>query len=146
MTLMPVVEYLRGSGLIDQGRGGAVNGIILLGGDRPAFIHRVAGDVENAAHHARADGHGNGRAGVEDFEAALEAFGAGHGDGTDPMVAQMLLHFEGELGFAVPGHVEIDRDGVVNGGEAGGEFDIHDRPDDLDDFAFIHFMMSARYR
>jgi len=56
------------------------------------------------------------------------------------------LHFEGEFCFAVAGHVEIDRDGVINGGEAGGEFNIHDRPDDLDNFAFIHDKMSALYR
>jgi cell division GTPase FtsZ len=38
-----------------------------------------------------------GRAGVGDFVAALEALGGGHGDGADPVVAQVLLHFERQL-------------------------------------------------
>jgi hypothetical protein len=54
------------------------------------------------------------------------------------MVAQVLLHFEGELCFAHSGNIEIHRDSVINGREALGELDIHDRPDDLDNFAFIH--------
>ena len=34
--------------------------------------------------------------------AALEALGAGHGDGPDPVVAEMLLHFERQFdGLAV---------------------------------------------
>ena len=44
-----------------------------------------------------------GAAGVRDLEAALEAFGAGHGDGPDPAVAEVLLHFEGQLDRAAPG-------------------------------------------
>ena len=32
--------------------------------------------------------------------AALEAFGAGHGDGAHPAVAEVLLDFEDELGWS----------------------------------------------
>ena len=35
-----------------------------------------------------------------DFHAALEAFGGAHGDGADPVVAEVLLHFERQLGLA----------------------------------------------
>ena len=46
--------------------------IVLVGLDRPVFVHRVAGHVEHAAHDAFADGHGDRRAGIGDFHAALE--------------------------------------------------------------------------
>ena len=94
MTLMPVASTC---GEVDwsTSRGaGRWIGIIFLRLDRPAFVHRVAAHIEDAAHHAFADGHGNGRAGVDDFVAALETFGAGHGDRPDPVVAEVLLHFE----------------------------------------------------
>ena len=42
--------------------------IIFVRLDRAVFVHRVAGDVEYAAHDAFADGHGNGRAGVDDLD------------------------------------------------------------------------------
>ena len=93
-------QDLRRGGLVDQGRGGAVDGIAFLGDDRAAFVHRVADDVEDAAHDGLADGHGNGGAGVGDFVAALEALGGAHADGADPVVAEVLLDFEGLLGFA----------------------------------------------
>ena len=80
-----------------------MNRIIFVGFHRPLFIHRLAGDVEHAAHDAFADGHGDRRAGVGDFEAALQTFGGGHGDGAHPVVAEMLLHFERQLGLAGPG-------------------------------------------
>ena len=53
-----------------------------------------AGDIEHAAHDAFADGHGDRAAGVGDFVAALETLGGGHGDGADPVVPEVLLHFE----------------------------------------------------
>ena len=96
-------EHLRGGGLIHERRRRAMDGIIFVRLDRPAFVHRVAGHVEHAAHDAFADGHGDGRAGIDDFVAALEAFGAGHGDGADPVVAEVLLHFERQLGWPGPG-------------------------------------------
>ena len=37
----------------------------------------------------------------DDLEAAFEALGPGHGDGPDPVVAEMLLHFERQLGGLV---------------------------------------------
>ena len=71
--------------------------IVFVRLDRPALVHRVAGHVEDPAHDAFADGHGDRRAGVDDLQAAFETFGAGHGDGSDPVVAQVLLHLERQL-------------------------------------------------
>jgi hypothetical protein len=56
----------------------------------------------------------------------------------------VLLHFEGQLRFAQAGNFEINRNGVVNARQSAGEFNIDDRPDDLDDFAFIHCVSSDR--
>src|SRR3546814_16910785 len=40
------------------------------------------------------DGHADRRAGVPDFDAALEALGARHGNGPEAPVSEVLLHFE----------------------------------------------------
>ena len=61
-----------------------------------------------------------------------------HGDGAHPVVAEVLLHFESQLRPALAGHVEFDRERVVDGGQLAGEFHVHDRADDLNDFAFVH--------
>ena len=114
---MPVVENLRDGGLVHQRRGRAMDRVALVGGDRAALVHGFADDVEHAAHDAVADRHGDGPAGVGDFHAALEAVGGGHGDGAHPVVAEVLLHFEGQLGLALEREVVLDGQGVVDGRE-----------------------------
>ncbi len=76
--------------------------VTLGGGHRALFVHGIAGDIEDAAQHAFAHGHGNRRAGVGDGHAALEAFGRGHRDGAHPVFAEVLLDLEGELGRRWP--------------------------------------------
>ena len=49
----------------------------------------------------------------------------------------MLLHFERELA-GLAEHGVLDRQRVVDAGEAAGELHVHNRADDLNDFAFIH--------
>ena len=144
MTLMPVVRIC---GVVDwsiKRRGRAVDRAVFLSDDRPALVHGIAGDVKHAAHDAIADGHGDGLAGVEHLHAALEAVGRGHGHGADPIVAEVLLDFERQLGLPLEREVVFDGQGVVDGGELIGELDVHHRTDDLNDFAFIHAFRLVR--
>ena len=90
-------ENLCAGGLVGQRRRRAVNRIAFVGVDRSALVHRLARDVEDSPHDCISDRHGNGRAGIEHVEAALQPLGAGHGDGAHPIVAQVLLHFEGQF-------------------------------------------------
>ena len=131
-------QHLGGSGLVHQRRGRAVDGIALLRHHRAAFVHGVADDVEDAAHGGLADGHGNGRPGVENFVSAFEALGGAHADGADPVVAEMLLDFECLPGLALARNVEFDAQGIVNSRKLSRKFNIHDGSDNLDDLAFIH--------
>ena len=80
---------------------------------------------------------------VDDFEAALEAFGGGHGDGADPVIAEVLLDFEGEFGGVTLDGV-IQRKGVIDRRQLVRELDIDDGADDLNDFAFIHAIKTGR--
>ena len=97
----------------------------------------IAQHVEDAAEHAFAHGDGNGRAGIVDFVAPLEAFREGHGDRADPAFAEMLLNFKGKMGRLAVQRV-IDREGVEERGQViFGEFDIDDRADDLNDFTDV---------
>ena len=52
-----------------------VNWVALFEFDRAFAVDRVAGDVEDAAEHAVAHGHGDGRAGIDDGHTADETFG-----------------------------------------------------------------------
>ena len=114
-----------------------MNGIILIELDRSLFVHDLASDVEHAAHDAFTDRHGDRRASVRDIVAAFQTFGAGHGDGADPIVAEVLLDFERELHGLVLDFV-IHGQSVVDTREVSRELDVHYRTDDLNDFAFIH--------
>ena len=123
--------------LIDQRRGrDGESGSASCGRPGPA-VHRGAGDVEDAAEHAFADGHRDRGAGVGDRHAAHEALGGGHRDGADhsrrrdaaaPRGSGLLLAGDGE----VDGERLVDgRDGVL------GELHVDDGTDDLDDFACV---------
>ena len=138
MTLMPVVEHLRRRRLVDERRRRAVDRVALLRLDRPALVHRVAGDVEHAAHHAVADRHRDRPAGVGDLDAALEAFGAGHRDGAHPAVAEVLLHLEGQRDRLVLRPCSRPSARCRSAGSAVGKLDVHHRTDDLNDFADVH--------
>jgi hypothetical protein len=50
----------------------------------------------------------------------------------------MLFDFEYPFRTALAWHVEFHGQRVVNGGRLAGKFHIHDRSDDLNDFAFVH--------
>src|SRR3954471_6012888 len=115
-----------------------MDGIVFIGLHRALFIHGIARDVEDAAHHAFADRHGNRFAGIDHLVAAAEAFGAGHGNGANPVVAQMLLCFESELRRGTPGRREFDGERIKERRQCVAEFHVHHGTDNLNDFSFIH--------
>src|SRR5438132_12879491 len=112
--------------------------ITLVCRDRALLVDGVTNHIEDAAHSSFADRHRDGTAAIDNFETALHPFGGAHGDRADPIVAEMLLHFESELAAASAGHVVFHGEGVVNGGEAAVEFHVHNRTDNLNDFSFAH--------
>ena len=109
----------------------------LFGLDGPTFVDGVAAHIEYPPHHSLSDGHGNGRAGVDDFVAAFETFGGGHGDGPHPVITKVLLHFEGQFELLVLDS-KFDSQRVVDGRQFFRKFDIHDRTYDLNNLACIH--------
>ncbi len=117
----------------------AMNRVALGKRDRTAIVDRVAGHVEDAAERPLAHRNGDRAAGVGHRHAALKAFGGRHRDGADPFFAEMLLHFEGELGRAAV-HFILDLERVVDAREFSGVGEVHvdDGTDDLDDITCIH--------
>ena len=79
----------------------------------PRIIDRIARDVENAAEHAFANRHADRAARVGDAHPALQTFSRRHGDGANPVLAEMLLHFESQLGRVAADFV-FDLERVVN--------------------------------
>ena len=129
-------DFRRGRLVHELGRR-TMDWVIFFCLDRPAFVNRVAAHIEYPAHYPVPDWHGNGRARVDDFVAAFETIGVGHGDGPDPVVTEVLLHFEGQFDRLVLSH-KFDSQRVVDGRQVFREFDIHDRTHELNNFALIH--------
>jgi hypothetical protein len=112
----------------------AVDRIVFLRLDRPALVHRVPGDIEHPSHDTLADWNGDGPAGIRDLETAFEAFCAGHGNGPDPLIPEVLLNFEYQLdGLAA--HVVLNGQCVVNRRNLLRKFNVDHRTYDLNDFA-----------
>ena len=118
-----------------------MDGIFFLVRHGAATIGRIAGDIENTAKHAFAHRNGNRSAHGFHAHAAGEALGGAHRDRADPIFAEVLLDFEGEV-LVDPSDFEGDFERVVDFRERAVsrvELDIDDGADDLDDFAcMIH--------
>ena len=127
------------SGLLGQRGSGTVDRRAEIRiGDRHVFVHEVAGDVEDPAENLLSNRNRDRLAEVGEGHAALETVRGGHGDRTHPTVAQMLLHFEHELGIhAVEDVLDLQR--VVNFRQLGclGEVGVDDGADDLDDSSLV---------
>ncbi len=117
----------------------AMDRITLRKRNRTAFVYGIAGDVEETPQDPLAHRDRDRAAGVVDRHAALQAFGGRHGDGAHPVFAEMLLHFEGQLGRgAVDVVFKFQR--VVDARQLARalEFHVHHGTDDLNDISFIH--------
>ena len=111
--------------------------VVLLGLDRAALVHRIAGHVEHAAHDPVADGHRDRPAGVDDFEAALEPFGAGHRDRRAPSCRRGAAALRASASRAGPGPCSPPS-ARCRSAAARRKFDVHHRTDDLNDLACTH--------
>jgi len=116
-----------------------MNRIALGEFDRAFVVYRVAGDIEQATQNTLPDGHRDWTTRVVHAHSALQAFGGRHRDRAHAGFAEMLLHFKSQLGRAAV-DLEVDLERVINFRHAFlvGEFDVHDRPDNLNDISFIH--------
>ena len=137
-----------GLGVLLEERGSlAVDGIFFLVRNGAASIGRVAGYIENTAKHAFA--HRNRNRGTHCLHAHStgETLGGAHRDRANPVFAEVLLHFEGEV-LVDPSDFEGDLERVIDFGKrAVGrvELDIDDGADDLNDFAcLIHVRLVKR--
>jgi peptide chain release factor 1 len=96
-------QHLRLGGLVRELGRRAVDREELLRLDRPALVHRLADDVDDAAQRLGAHRHGDRPARVGDRLAAHQPLGRVHGDGAHGVLAQMLRHFQHQLGALVVG-------------------------------------------
>jgi len=108
-----------------------VDGAIVIGFDRSAFIHGFTEQVKDASEHGFADRNLDRIAGISDFHAACHAVGGPECDGADLPSAEVLLDLAGQmLLFAFD--VVFDGQGVVDSGEAVlFELSVKGGPDDL---------------
>src|SRR5208282_2905246 len=99
------------------------------------------GDVKDPAQDTVAHWHGDGLALVGHLEAAFEALGASHGDGSNQSVSEVLLHFERHLRRLVL-NLELDGQGVVDPRQRFRKLDVHYRTAHFYDLAFVHILLS----
>src|SRR5207302_1938053 len=95
-------EHLGRSRLLHKRRCRTMNRVVFLRFDGPALIHWFSGHVEYPPHNGFANRHAYRLAVVRNLKTALEAFGTRHGNRSDPLFAEVLLHFErdGKIGRA----------------------------------------------
>ena len=113
--------------------------VIFVGCDRSLLVHGFTGHVEHPAHHRVTDGHGNWSSRIGHFRAAGKTFRRGHRHGPHPVVTEVLLHFEGQLGFLTARRGEGNGQGVVDGGDFASELHVHYGADNLNDLACAHY-------
>ena len=92
------LEELGRGGLLFIARGLAMDRHRFLVADRPHFVDGAAQHVHDAAERFGADRHRDRAAAAGHAHAALDAVGAAHGDAAHHPVAQLLLHFERQIG------------------------------------------------
>ncbi|MCY1551703.1 hypothetical protein D9M68_880490 [compost metagenome] len=125
-------QQLVAAGLLGERRGFAVDGPALFLADRAGFVDRVAEHVHDPAEGRLADRDRDAGAGVGDVQAALQAFGRTHGDGTHHAVAQLLLNFQS-------GFDALHFQGVVDGRHLITlELHVDHGADDLNDTSATH--------
>src|SRR6202043_2999750 len=126
--------------LLVVGRSGTVDWQVLGRFHRALLVLRLAEHVHDAAERGPAHRHGNPLARPVDGETAAQAFGRTHRDRAHDAVAQLLLHFEGQVHV-----IELER--VIDLGDLiAWKFHIDDRADDLHDFAAGHHVFSYGLR
>lgn len=105
---------------------------------RNVFVHEVTSDVEDTSEHLFADRNRDGFTGIGEAHAALETVRGGHGDRAQPAVAEVLLHFQHEVGFNAI-DVEANFQRIENGGQVAGfgEVGIDNGADDLNDGSLV---------
>ena len=83
--------------LVDERGRGTMNSIFLGKLDRASLVGGLANDVEDAAKHTFTNRNGDRRRSIEDVHSALESFGPTHSNCAHPVLAKMLLDFEGQF-------------------------------------------------
>jgi hypothetical protein len=136
--LDPGLEHLELGRLVGQGGGCPVDGVALVGLDRPQLVHRLPDDVEHAAQGAGADGNHDGSAGVHRPHSAHHAVGGQHAHAADAVLPEVLLHLQHHvhdrravLAVVLHPHRVVDR------GDPLGELDVHHGADDLHDLTDV---------
>ncbi len=128
------LEHLGGGHLFLKRGRRAVDRPEFRGVHRPAFIDRLAEQVEHPPEGRFADRDRDRPAGVDHLHPAHQAVRAVQCHAPDDVVPQHLRHLDREVD-----RVALDPEGVEDGGEAvRREPDVHHRADDLHHFAGSH--------
>ncbi len=110
----------------------AVDGQGHLVVQRPALIHRLAHDVDDAAQGLGAHRHIDGLAGISHDLPADHALGGLHGHATDAVLAEVLLHLQRHRGADSLGIGDVREQRVHDLGQVATELDVHGGTDDGD--------------
>ena len=117
----------------------------VLGRDRPLSVHRLSNDVQNPAENFSADGNHNRGARIDGLEAANQALGGLHGDGPNGGFAQVKRNFDCNLiavAFFYLRRIFFNLKRVPQLGKLS-DFELHidNRPNDLCDGSFVHYLL-----
>ncbi len=125
-------EDLGAGALLFEARWWLVNRPMLLRLNGPSAIDGLPQDVEQTPQRRLPHWHGYRRPSRDSFHATTQTIGGIHGQAAYPLIAQVLLHLQYQLPFAVLRNLH----GIVDLRKLlGGKLNIHHRPDHLNDSA-----------
>ena len=113
--------------------------IIFIRLNRSALVDWISSDVKHTPHDTVSDRHVYWAAAIHNVKAAFKTFGSGHRDCANQLVPKMLLNFECQIHWLILNPV-FNSQGVIDPRQSVIEFHVHNRTDDLNDFAFTHVM------
>ena len=126
--------------LIIEGRWVAVDGPMYGRFHGAQVIQWCAGNVEQSPQGLRTHGNGDLLAGIVYFDATGQSVGGAEGQTTDPVVADVLLHFQHQLLSHVVQFKRVEQIGKF----VRGELYVYYGADYLDDFSGGHWLLLIR--
>jgi len=110
-----------------------------LGVDRTESVHRSSDDVENPSEAGLTDGNHDRATHTFHSHPPYKAVCYVHGDTSDGIAAKVLGNLDNQIVFLVVDRRVCKRQSIEDVREIPVfEYDVYNRPNDLDDFSFVH--------
>src|SRR5262249_30164157 len=118
-----------------------VDRIVFLSLNRAALVYWISCNIKHPPHDTIPDRHVDWATSIHHLKATFMTLASGHGDCPDQFVGRMFVDFGVDIHGPILNLV-FDSQRVIDPGQSVWEFHVHDRTDNLNNFAFAHVKTS----